>query len=740
MSKTLLRDFRPKMLIPGLTAGLVVGITDVSLEISLGALIFSGVLAPYVARGIGFFLFGAFAFLLLGAFTSAIPGTMTIPQDTPAAILALIAVGVVGSMTTGATLEQTFTTTVAAITLTSLTAGVLFLIFGHFKLSGFARFIPYPVVGGFLAGTGWLLAKGSFGVMTDMSLTLANFPDLFRTEMLVHWLPGLVFALALLLVLRRSSHFLVIPGMLALGIGLFYLVLALAGVSVSQASASGWLLGPFEQRALFQPLTPQSLALVDWHAILSQLDKVGAVIVLSLISLLLNTSALEVAVREDIDMNRELQSAGLANVIAGIFGSPVGYQALSLTVLAHRLNAKTRFAGVFASLVAGGVLLFGASALSYFPKPILGGILLFMGLSFLVEWVVDARPRLPRIDYLLVLMILIAIASIGFLQGIAVGVLAAVVMFVVSYSQINAVKHTLSGVDYHSKVERPLIHRQILHERGGEIFILRLQGFIFFGTAQKLLDRIKERLNDRDRNQPRLHYVILDFRQVVLLDSSAVFSITRMKQLAESQDFRMVWANLSPAVIRLLEKGGLVDETEESFIILPTLDHGLEWCENQILASQGMTDLTGFFEKIEKHLKRAIPEVGDVTRLMKYLERLEVEAGQYLMHQGDQPEAMYFIETGLVSVQLELPGGKIIRLRSMRGGTTVGEMGMYLGNTRTASVVADRPSTVYRLSKLALKKMERNDPELAALLHQWIASLLAERLAENNRTIEALLE
>jgi SulP family sulfate permease len=279
-----------------------------------------------------------------------------------------------------------------------------------------------------------------------------------------------------------------------------------------------------------------------------------------------------------------------------------------------------------------------------------------------------------------------------------------------------------------------------LHERGGEIFILRLQGFIFFGTAQKLLDRIKERLNDRDRNQPRLHYVILDFRQVVLLDSSAVFSITRMKQLAESQDFRMVWANLSPAVIRLLEKGGLVDETEESFIILPTLDHGLEWCENQILASQGMTDLTGFFEKIEKHLKRAIPEVGDVTRLMKYLERLEVEAGQYLMHQGDQPEAMYFIETGLVSVQLELPGGKIIRLRSMRGGTTVGEMGMYLGNTRTASVVADRPSTVYRLSKLALKKMERNDPELAALLHQWIASLLAERLAENNRTIEALLE
>ena len=65
---------------------------------------------------------------------------------------------------------------------------------------------------------------------------------------------------------------------------------------------------------------------------------------------------------------------------------------------------------------------------------------------------------------------------------------------------------------------------------------------------------------------------------------------------------------------------------------------------------------------------------------------------------------------------------------------------MYLGNTRTASVVADRGSIVYRLTKDVLKKMEKEDPEVAALLHQWIASLLAERLADNNRTIEALLD
>ena len=736
--KNFIEEFRLQKLVPSLSAGLIVGITDVSFEISLAALIFSGVLAPFVANGIGFLLFGAFTILFLGALTSSIPGTITIPQDTPAAILALIVAGVASNMSASATLDVTFTTAVTAIIITSLLAGLIFILFGQFKLSSFARFIPYPVVGGFLAGTGWLLAKGGLSVMIDMSLTLENLPRLFRTDNLLHLLPGVIFALALLLLLRRTSQSLVIPGMLALAIGLFYIVLALAGISTSQAAETGWLLGPFEQEALFQPLGLSAVAQVEWPAIFSQVDKIGAVIVLSLISTLLNVSALEVAAKEDIDMNRELQSAGLANVVAGLFGSTVGYQALSLTVLTHRLNAKTRLAGVFAALVCGGTLLFGASLLSYFPKPLLGGILLFMGLSFLVEWVIDARARLPRIDYLLVLMILVAIASIGFLEGIAIGVLAAVVMFVVSYSQINAVKHALTGETYRSKVERPFAHRQTLQKRGTEIFILRLQGFIFFGTAQKLLDRIKERLNDPAC--PRLSFVILDFRQVVLIDSSAVFSITRMKQLAEAQNIKMVWTNLTPAITRLLEKGGLIDEDDERFIILPTLDHGLEWCENQILALQGVTDLTGVIEKIERQLKYAIPELQDIKRLTKYLEKKEVKQGEYLMHQGDQPDEMYFIEAGLVSAQLELPDGNIMRLRSMRGGTTVGEMGMYLGNARTASVVADRLSIVYRLSKNALKEMEKKDPKVAALLHQWIASLLAERLADNNRTIEALLD
>ena len=125
---------------------------------------------------------------------------------------------------------------------------------------------------------------------------------------------------------------------------------------------------------------------------------------------------------------------------------------------------------------------------------------------------------------------------------------------------------------------------------------------------------------------------------------------------------------------------------------------------------------------------------------MKYLEQRVIPEGEYLMRKGDPPAEMYFVEQGMVTAQLQADDGQIVRLRSMRGGTTVGEMGLYMGTPRTADVVAARSTIVYRLSAEALETMRTQDPEVAALLHEWIARLLAERLAANNRTIAALMD
>jgi len=100
---------------------------------------------------------------------------------------------------------------------------------------------------------------------------------------------------------------------------------------------------------------------------------------------------------------------------------------------------------------------------------------------------------------------------------------------------------------------------------------------------------------------------------------------------------------------------------------------------------------------------------------------------------------MYFVDSGRVSAQLESEPGKLLRLRSMGGGTVVGEVGMYLKQARNASVFTDVPSVVYRLTETSLAEMELKDPDLAANLHHWMVRMLAQRLTDNNLTLEALL-
>jgi CRP-like cAMP-binding protein len=129
-----------------------------------------------------------------------------------------------------------------------------------------------------------------------------------------------------------------------------------------------------------------------------------------------------------------------------------------------------------------------------------------------------------------------------------------------------------------------------------------------------------------------------------------------------------------------------------------------------------------------------------VSELMAYFERQDVTQGSYLIRQGDPPQALYFIESGQVTVQLERADGKITRLRTLGFRTVVGELGFYLRQRASASVVVQQPGVIYRLSVEALRRMNETNPKIAALFHEFMAHLLGERLANTNNTLQALLD
>jgi CRP-like cAMP-binding protein len=93
-----------------------------------------------------------------------------------------------------------------------------------------------------------------------------------------------------------------------------------------------------------------------------------------------------------------------------------------------------------------------------------------------------------------------------------------------------------------------------------------------------------------------------------------------------------------------------------------------------------------------------------------------------------------------VSSRLRLADGRELRLRTMGPGAVIGEMGLYLGQPRSASVVTDQPTHLYCLSAVALETMHRETPAMAAGFHRFVASLLAERLAHANATLQTLVD
>ncbi|MDX2211790.1 MAG: solute carrier family 23 protein [Oculatellaceae cyanobacterium bins.114] len=718
--------------LPELSAGLMSGLISLLKAISLAALIFSGGLSNQIALGVGIVLISNVLIRLIVAFTSSYPGVISNPQPEQIAILALIAASIENRMVGTATSEEILVTVVGAIALTSILTGAFLLVLGWLKVGELIRFIPYPVVGGFLAGSGWLLFKGAFHMLADG----APLSALFSGDVLLHWLSGLGFAIALLLISRRYTHFWVLPGLCLGAIALFFGMLAMTQTSIATAAAKGWFLTNVTTGGgMWSPITLTALPQMNGGAIADQLGSMGVVVVLTSFSLLLNSSAIELATDRDIDLNRELKSAGIANLVSGLSGGLPGTHSLSSSVLVYKMGGKNRLTGIVAALVFVVALILGPFFVAYLPKPVIGGLLLFLGLCLLQEWLYDAWFTLPRADYGVVVLILVFIGGVGFLEGVGVGLIATIVLFVLNYSQTRIAKHVLSGSSYTSHVLRPQHQENLIREKGDQVYILELQGFIFFGTANRVLDQIRQRLMEPDLEP--LHFVVLDFRLVSGLDSSAVLSFVKLKQLARKQSLRLVFTHLHRRAEKMLRQGGCLEDDDPICLVFADLDRGMEWCEGQILET--VTWKRGRFMPLTLQLQRVFSDPDQVAPFTKYLERSQLATGDWLFRQHTDADSLYFVESGQVSTLIELRNNQTVRLQTLGAGTIVGEIAFYTRTPHESSAIADQSTILYRLSADRFQQMQQNDPKTASTFQDFIIALLAHRLAQSQKEIKNLL-
>jgi len=705
-----------------ISAGVVIGIVEVVLAISFAALVYGGYLEEVLPAGIGIYLVAASLTLAILAWRAGVRGVVGSVQDAAAAVLAVVAAS--AALDTFGGVYQAFLTVVAATLVVTLLTALTFLLLGTFRLGNLARYIPYPVVGGFLAGTGWLLMKGGLRVAASMNPQVGTIREFVVPFELVRWVPAFAFGVILLLATRIVKRPLVIPAVLGLGLGAFAIGVLVTGSSIKAAEDGLWLLGPFTSTRLWQPWTLRALTGADWSAVLHQAPGIATTVFVAVMACLFNVGGVELLLHTDLDSNEELRDAGWVNVATGLFGGIPGYHALSLTALAKQMAVDGRGAGLVAALVPLAAVVFGAAVVGLIPRMIVGGVLVFVGLSFLVAWIVDVRRSLPLGEYLIVLAIVASIATKGLMTGLVVGLLLAVVLFAVNYGRIDLVREVAFGTTYRSNVDRPPGERVVLQELVHRVQILRLNGFVFFGTASGFLERIRKRVEAGP-----IRFLLIDLRRVTGIDSSGVLSFRKVAQLAEASGFELVFTGVPDRVQGQLRHGGVVP-SEGIVRFEPDLDRGLQRCEDELLEEAGPEDVA----------RPAEGRAGLPPHLMAYLERRSLPEGAVLIHQGDPPDDMFVLESGRLRVELTTPEGARMRLSTVRPGVVVGEIALYTGVPRTADVVAETPIVVLGLSRASIERLETEEPETAAALHRWLATTLAVRLTDSQRAYSALLD
>lgn len=721
-------------LLSSLNAAMVLYLLEMIITLSVVALIYAGDLAIHLPTVVGAALIGNALLVAIVSLFGSFAGTMAVTQDTPAVLLAGAAAAIAAAVSTEP--ERLLPTVAALLVGSTVVIGIVYVVLGVFRLGGFVRFLPFPVLGGFLAGTGWLLLTGGIGVATGGDVSW----DLFDSDVVWRWVPAVLFGALMVGVVRRTGRPELLAGMIPASVAIFYAVMSLGGRSPSRLADDGWLLGPFPDDVGWSlPVPPDTWSSIDVSALVGALPVALPALLLAVVGLLLNTTSLELLTRSEIDLDRELRVAGAANIASGAVGGLIGYHGMSVSALNHGLARGRRLPGLLVAAMIVATVVLGPGLLSYIPRLLLGGLLAYVGLALLHEWLVSSRSSFRTADHLIVVGIFAVIVATDFVWGVAIGSVLTIVMFVVDYSRIDVVSHRLTANTATSRVIRDADQAEWLRDCGEGIGVYTLQGFVFFGRATTLLGELRARIGDTTKVP--LQYLVIDFSSVTGIDITAALSFAKLLDLTEREGGTLVFTGLSPTSWECLERGGVSDRSSSAIGSSLTgsgvhrfddLDRGLEWCEEQLLASRPIVST------VPAGMDTLIRDPSELHALLRHLDRLEIGAGERLLVEGDRSTEIYLIESGSFTVGLERSDSGFVRLHTTHGSQILGELGFFLGTPRTATVVCDQPAVVHRLTVERWAEIRAEFPEIAHTLDAVVISTLGERVAHLTRVVDAL--
>ena len=721
-----------------ISGGISAAVIALPLALAFGVSAFASIGTPEaLAQGAAAGMYGA---IFTGIFAALFGGTPSQITGPTGPMTVVITEFIATLMKHPAILEQPDPLS-AVLTLTAVIVflgGLVQILMGLLRCGTLIKFIPYPVIAGFMNGIAVIIFLGQVAPILGIK-GFFNAEGSFSPVQLnnmVGSLPILGIGAATILAIMISGKITrKVPASLVgliLGTCLYLLLGKTLVPEFLRFESNPFIIGAIPTGFPI-PFGFLSISFGDIFAIILQyptafLAPAVTLGILGSIDALLTSLVADVSTKTKHHSNRELFGQGIGNTVSAIFGGMPGAGATVRTVVNIQNGGRTRLSGILHGVVLLFILVALGSVAGWIPMCVLAAILMVTAVSMLDTYSLSlVRKKTAFKDLLVVGVVTIITVVLDLMIAVGIGLLISAFLFLREIIGAKVYRKKYRCEQIHSKRIRTEEETAVLNEHGCKILVYELSGNLFFGTADKLSDDVQKELNGTQ-------IVIFDLKQVDTIDITGAELIKRICDDVKSNGEIFMLSSLfsgsgSREKLMLYLKDLGVMESVGQANIFPDVDRALEAAENRMIEKHDpeatgphcQWDFSDF--AILSHL-----ETEQKARVKQIMEKRDYRAGETIFEEGDPGNALFLIACGYVSILGASGPKKDVRFTSLGPGLYFGEMALLERSIRSARAVADVDCELYILQMDDFEKLIEEDAMIGTRILKTMAKGLSRRL------------
>ena len=740
MSSSLIKfsNFNTRYLSGDIWGGFAAMLVALPSAVAFGVTILAPLGSQFTAQGA---IAGILGVCFLGVIAALFGGTQKLisaPCAPAAAVLSALTIQMSAQGSAPAAILMT-------LFLVALVSSLVQVLFGVLRLGQLIRYMPYPVVSGYLSGVGLIIVASQLPKLLGADKGVDWFVALTHPET---WQPvslmvGGTTGAVMLIAARFPSRIPAVIQGVAAGVVVYWILALSTFPSLLNLDSNPFIIGSLSSggESVWNNITTtwMSLGSADlphWEYVLIPAITLAALLSIDTLKTCLVLDAMSGSRHQS---NRELIAQGLGNFAAAMFGGTPGAGTMGATLVNRASGGETRLSGVAQGVWSLLAFLLLTPLLSWIPISALAGLLIVIGFK-MIDWhsLHLARSRSTILDFTVIMTVIIVAKTVSLIAASGVGVALAMLMFIREQIHSFTVRKKTYGNAMFSKRVRPIVEVQSLMELGKHTVIYELQGSLFFGTTDQLYSAIEPELDS-------IRYLILDFQRVQSMDMTAGHMIERLRSILTGKNAVLILSRVSNSLPSGRDLQNYIDELgithgTNAAKVYTDLSDALEWVEDHTLKTSGVTDDANSIMNLQEFEVFHGMQETTLHALEHCAQKRFYAASEMIFTAGTPGDALILISRGLVRVDLPLSEGRKSHLATFGRGQFVGEMTFLDHIPHSADVQAITDTEVFVIHRSDFDELAKHDYVMSNHVFASLASSMAARLRHTNHELRLLQE